>query len=136
MADRSTRPAGVTIVAVLAWISGALDITSGMILLFQAGSESVVDGFGGTGRFYSAAIGSIIVGVIVVILALGLLRGSATARTIITVVEVLSIVGSLFLAFAYLGAAVGEWLGIVFALIVLLLLWSRRSSEFFNRWSR
>jgi len=54
------------------------------------------------------------------------------ARMIITVVEVLSIIGSLFLAFAYLGTAVGEWAGIVVSLIVLLLLWTRRASAFFN----
>ena len=133
MSDRSIqRPTTVTIIAVLLWISGALGITSGIILMFQSNDESVVEGLGGTGALYSAAVSSIIVGVIEVVLALGLLRGNAAARMIITVLEVLSIIGSLFLAIAYLGVAVGEWLGIVISIVVLLLLWSRRSSAFFT----
>ena len=91
-----------------------------------------MSGFGGTGQLYGAAIGSIIVGLIIVAVAGGLLGGSSTARMIVTVVEVLSIVGSFFLAFAYLGGAVGEWLGIVVSIVVLLLLWTRRASSFFN----
>lgn len=132
MSDQAARPAGVTIVAILAMIAGALDIVSGTILLFQAGVTSVVDGLGGTGTLYVAAIGSIVLGLVVIVLATGLLRGNAVARLVITVVEVLSIIGSLFLAFAYLGAAVGEWLGIVVSLVVVLLLWTHRASVFFG----
>ena len=132
MTDRATRPAGVTIVAVVAWISGALDIISGTILLFQSGVASVVSGFGGTGQLYGAAIGSIIVGLVIVAVAGGLLGGSSTARMIVTVVEVLSIIGSFFLAFAYLSGAIGEWIGIVVSIVVLLLLWTRRANSFFN----
>ncbi|WP_146184999.1 DUF7144 family membrane protein [Agromyces badenianii] len=136
MSDQTTRPAGVTVVAILAWIAGALDIISGTILLFQAGADSVADGLGGTGPLYSAAIGSIVLGLIVVVVAAGLLRGNWVARMIITVLEVLSIIGSLFLAFAYLGAAVGEWLGIAVSLAVVLLLWTHRASAYFNSESR
>ncbi|MGW9631546.1 hypothetical protein ACWGST_12660 [Agromyces sp. NPDC055520] len=132
MTDQAVRPMGVTVVAILAWISGALDIVSGVILLFQAGVESVADGLGGTGGLYVAAIGSIVLGLIVVALAAGLLSGNWVARMVITVVEVFSIIGSLFLAFAYLGGAVGEWLGIVVSLVVLFLLWGHKSSVFFG----
>jgi hypothetical protein len=132
MSDQMARPMGVTIVAILAWIAGALDIVSGTILLFQAGVDSVADGLGGTGGLYAAAIGSIVLGLIVVVVAAGLLTGNWVSRMIITVVEVLSIIGSLFLAFAYLGGAVGEWLGIVVSLVVLFLLWGHKSSVFFG----
>ncbi|MDQ0893371.1 DUF7144 family membrane protein [Agromyces ramosus] len=132
MSEVSVRPAGVTVVAVVAWISGALEILGGIILLFQAGDESVAAAFGGSGGLWAAAIGSIIIGIVIVVVAFGLLRGNTAARMIVTVVEVLSIIGSLFLAFAYLGSAVGEWAGIVVSLIVLLLLWTRRASAFFN----
>ena len=47
----------------------ALDIISGMILMFQSGVASVVSGFGGTGELYGAAIGSIIVGLVIVAVA-------------------------------------------------------------------
>ncbi len=132
MSEQATRPTGVTIVAILAWIAGALDIVSGTILLFQAGVESVADGLGGTGPLYVAAIGSIVLGLIVVAVAAGLLTGNWVSRMIITVVQVLSIIGSLFLAFAYLGGAVGEWLGIAVSLVVLFLLWGHKASVFFG----
>lgn len=132
MSEQATRPTGVTIVAILAWIAGALDVISGTILIFQAGVESVADGFGGTGPLYAAAIGSIVLGFVVIGLAAGLLGGNPVARLIITVVQVLSIIGSLFLAFAYLGGAVGEWLGILVSLVVVLLLWTHRASVFFG----
>ena len=47
---------------------------------------------------------------------------------IVTVVEALSIIGSFFLAFAYLSGAIGEWIGIVVSIIVLILLWTRRAN--------
>ncbi|QEO15024.1 hypothetical protein FLP10_11810 [Agromyces intestinalis] len=135
MADRAIRPTGVTVVAVLAWISGALDLISGILLLFLLPVQAVVDQFQGTGGLLTAAIASIIVGLIVVLVAGGLLNGNSAARLIVTVVEVLSIIGGLFLVFAYYGnrpEVIWEWLGIFFSLIVLLLLWSRKASEFFR----
>jgi hypothetical protein len=45
---------------------------------------------------------------------------------------VLSIIGSLFHAIAYIGEPIGEWIGIVVSLVAVILLWSRKASEFFN----
>ncbi|WP_395245654.1 hypothetical protein ACGGZK_07530 [Agromyces sp. MMS24-K17] len=126
----------MTIVAVLAWIAGAIDLISGVLLFFLLPVQSVVDQFGGTGALMTSAIGSVILGLIVVIVAGGLLKGNFAARLVITVVEVLSIIGSLFLAWAYYGdrpEVVGEWIGIVVSLVVLILLWSRKASAFFSR---
>ena len=44
------RPGGVTVVAVLAWISGALDILSGTLLLFQTSVAATVEQFGGASQ--------------------------------------------------------------------------------------
>ena len=44
------RPGGVTVVAVLAWISGALDILNGTLLLFQTSVAATVEQFGGAGH--------------------------------------------------------------------------------------
>lgn len=133
MADRTLRPVGVTVVAVIAWISGALDLIAGIIMLFLLPVQDVVDEFGGTGALIGSAIGSIVIGLIVVIVAGGLLNGSPGARLVVTVLQVLSIIGSLFLAIAYRESptAITEWVGIVVALVVLILLWSRRASSFF-----
>ncbi|WP_350349026.1 hypothetical protein ABIQ69_03530 [Agromyces sp. G08B096] len=134
MADRSLRPAGVTVVAVIAWISGALDMISGIIMLFMLPVASVVEQYGGSGQLLAAAIGSIIVGLITVIVAGGLLNGNQAARMIVTVLQVFSIIGSLFFAIAYreTPTAWTEWLGILVAVVVLILLWSRKASAFFR----
>lgn len=126
------RPAGVTLVAVLVWISGALDIISGIILLTQSGDPEMNERFAGQTGYFSVGVTSIVVGVIAVIVAVGLWRGNIAARMIITVIEVLSIIGSLFLAVAYIGEPVGEWIGILVSLIAVILLWSRKASAFFN----
>jgi hypothetical protein len=126
------RPAGVTLVAVLIWISGGLDIISGIILLTQSGDPEMNVRFAGQTGFFSVGVTSIVLGAIAIIVAIGLWRGNTAARMIITVIEVLSIIGSLFLAIAYIGEPIGEWIGIVVSLVAVILLWSRKASEFFN----
>lgn len=133
MPNVASRPIGVTVVAVLTWISGALDVLGGTLLLFQTHIGSVVQQFGGAGQLVVAALVSIAIGAVVVVVALGLMRGSSGARTVITVVEVLSIAHSVFLAIANPAGAVGEYVGIALALIVIALLWTRRASAFFHR---
>jgi hypothetical protein len=126
------RPGGVTLVAVLTWISGALDILSGTILLFQTSVAATVEAFGGANQLIASAIFTILIGVVVVAVAGGLLRGSPGARIIVTIFQALSIMSSVFLAIAYPAGAIGEYIGIAFSLIVLLLLWSRRANAYFR----
>ena len=68
------------------------------------------------------------------LLQCGLLRGSVPARLIVTVLQVLSILGSLFLAVAYIGDAsvIGEWLGLAVSVVLLILLWTPKASRFFT----
>ncbi len=126
------RPGGVTFVAVLAWISGALDILGGTILLFQTSIASTVEQFGGASRLIATALAGILIGVVVIVVAVGLLRGSNGARIVVTVFEVLSILISVFLAIAYPAVAIGEYIGIVFAFLIIAMLWTRRANEFFR----
>ncbi len=123
----------ITIIGVLAFIAGAIDMISGVILFFLLAVPEVVDGFGGTGPLITAAIASIVVGLITAVLAGGLLRGSQPARLIVTVLQVISIIGSLFLAVAYLGIPVGEWIGLAVSALVVILLWTPKASAFFTR---
>ncbi|WP_394553157.1 hypothetical protein ACDF64_02190 [Agromyces sp. MMS24-JH15] len=125
----------MTVVAVLAWISGALDIVGGVLLLLLAAVPSVSDDFGGAGPTIGAGIGSIILGLIVVIVAGGLLGGNTAARLIVTVVQVFSLIGGLFFAVAWYGnrpEAITEWIGVAVSIAILLLLWTRKASAFFN----
>ncbi|MCK8609241.1 hypothetical protein [Agromyces sp. C10] len=129
---QGNRPVTITIIGVLAFIAGLIDLVSGAILFFLLPNEEVVAGFGGSGGLIAAAIGSIIVGLITAGLAGGLLRGSSVARMIVTVLQVLSLIGSLFMAVAYLGIPVGEWLGLAVSAVVLILLWTPKASAFFR----
>ncbi|HWM15411.1 MAG TPA: hypothetical protein VNP97_02370 [Microbacterium sp.] len=127
-----SRPGSVTIVAVIAWISGVLDVIGGCVLLFQSGVDAVVDKLGGAAPLIGSGIFTILVGVAVIVIAIGLLRGSNPARVTLTVLEVISIIGSVFLAIAYPAGAIGEYVGIAAALLVIALLWTGRANAFFR----
>ena len=58
----SSRPVGVTIVAVLAWISGALSILGGVLLLISGLEVASMP----RGALVAAAVISIIVGIITI----------------------------------------------------------------------
>jgi hypothetical protein len=126
------RPGGVTLVAVLAWISGLLDIVGGSLLLFQTSVDATVEQFGGPSQLIASALLEILIGVVVIIVAIGLLRGNNASRVVITIFQIISIIGSVFLAIAYPAGAIGEYFSIALAAIVLILLWTGRASSFFR----
>jgi hypothetical protein len=132
MAEAVGRPITVAIVAVLAFLSGVVDIITGILLIFQAGDPEVNAAFGGSGGALASAIGSIILGVIVVALSFGIWLGRWVARMIVTVLQLLSLIHSLFLAVANMGNPVGEWASVLVSAIVLILLWTRPASAYFR----
>lgn|SRR6187200_2513553 len=132
MSDSMPRPGGVTVVAVFAWISGLLDVIGGTLLLFQTSVAATVEQFGGESQLIASALLEILVGVVVIVVAIGLLRGNDASRIVITIFEIVSIVGSVFLAIAYPAGAIGEYFSIAVAAIVLLLLWTRSASAYFR----
>jgi hypothetical protein len=132
MAEAVSRPVGVAIVSILALLSGVIDIITGILLLFGGNDPEVAAGLGGSGGVLSHAIGSMVFGLIVVVLSFGLWLGRWVARMIVTVVQALSLIQSLFLAVANLGNPVGEWASVLLSFIVLILLWTKQSSAYFN----
>jgi hypothetical protein len=132
MSNSVARPVGVTVVAVLAWISGLLDVIGGTLLLFQTSVASTVEQFGGASQLIASALLEILIGVVVIVVAIGLLRGNAASRVVITIFQILSIIASVFFAIAYPAGAIGEYFSIAIAAIVLLLLWTGRASAFFR----
>jgi hypothetical protein len=126
------RPGGVTLVAVLTWISGLLDIISGSLLLFQTSVSATVEQFGGESQLIASALLRILIGVVIIVVAIGLLRGNNASRVVITVFQMLSIIGSVFLAIAYPAGAIGEYFSIAVAAIVLILLWTGRANAYFR----
>jgi hypothetical protein len=118
-----TRPAGVTLVAVLAWISGAVNIIAGSLLIFAAIMAPAALWYG---------LVQLLLGIITIIVSIGLLRGRPNARIVVTVVFVLNLISALFVIF-FQQAQV--WSGVVSGVAVvigLVLLWTRRSNEFFR----
>ena len=132
MSNSIARPGGVTLVAVLTWISGVLDIIGGSLLLFQTSVDATVEQFGGASQLIASALLTILIGVVVIVVAVGLLRGNNASRVVITIFQILSIMGSVFLAIAYPAGAIGEYFSIAVAAIVLILLWTGRASSFFR----
>ena len=132
MSNAVARPGGVTLVAELTWITGLLDVLGGTILLFQTSVAATVEEFGGSSQLIASAIFTILVGVVVIAIAGGLLRGSPSARIVVTVFQVLSIMGGVFLAIAYPAGAIGEYFSIAAALLVIALLWTGRANAFFR----
>ena len=132
MSSSIDRPAGVTLVAVLTWISGLLDVISGSLLLFQTSVSATVEQFGGASQLIASALLTILIGVVIIVVAIGLLRGNNASRVVITVFQMLSIIGSVFLAIAYPAGAIGEYFSIAVAAIVLILLWTGRANAYFR----
>ncbi|GLK27489.1 hypothetical protein GCM10017608_14230 [Agromyces luteolus] len=114
------RPGGVTLVAVLAWLNGAIAIISGIIHLFG-------EGFGSLPAWLTIVIGAITIAV-----SLGLFRGSNTSRIIMTVVFVLNAAIAVYGVFTFGNGFWGPLIQGIIALIGLGLLWSRKANEFFD----
>jgi uncharacterized membrane protein len=119
-----TRPGGVTLVAVLAWISGAVNIIAGGLMLFASIMAPDALWFG---------LIQLALGIITIVVSIGLLRGSQGARLVVTLVFVLNLISALFVIF-FQQAQV--WSGVVSGIVVvigLVLLWTRPANEFFRR---
>ena len=133
MTAAARRPFGVTLIAVLAWIGGAFDIIGGVLLLVFRGDASVQIAAGQSeATIVTSAIVSILIGLVVVIIAGGLLRGSNGARIVVTIVQVLAISSDAYTAFAVPADFTWAAISALISLIVIILLWTGRASDFFR----
>ena len=123
------RPGSVTLVAVLTYINGILNVIGGVIILFTR--DSMVSGNpSALAGITTAAIISIILGVIILIVARGLLRGSSGARAVVAVVMVIDIVNGVLLLFS--SQLANGIIQILWALLIVALLFTRRANAFFG----
>ncbi len=125
------RPAGVTFIGVLAYIGGIFDIIGGSMILVLATSAALLATPIPGGLITALTI--IISGIIVLIVAGGLLAGSRLSRLIFTIVRGFSIVAQIL---AITTGGVGLIVGIISVLIsaiVLSWLWTPRANAFFAR---
>lgn len=130
-APEISRPAGVTAVAIIAWVSGAGNLITGILLLLQINNTELVEGFGGAVPFLTLAIAVTILGAVILIVAGGLFAGIDGARVVMTIFQVLSIVGAVFLT------QLAPWLiwvavvSILISVSALVLLYTRSSNLYF-----
>jgi uncharacterized membrane protein HdeD (DUF308 family) len=122
----ATRPGAVTFVAVLVYINGILDLVFGVLALvavFAANSTS-------TALVGVNAVVLILLGIITIVVARGLLQGSNTSRTIVLILEVISVISGIFTLFS--GQFSSGLVTIVWALVVIAILSTRRAIDFFR----
>lgn len=126
------RPGGVTAVAITLWISGALNVITGVLLLFQLGNTTLVERFGGSGPLIVFAVAIAILGAVTLIVAGGLFGGSYGARVVATVFQSLSIVAAVVLSVTAPWLLWLAVLSILLSITALVLLYLRRSNAFFR----
>jgi hypothetical protein len=126
------RPLGVTIVAALAIVSGAFDIIGGIALLATLSNQEVADALGGVALAATLAIVEIAIGIIMLVIAWGLLRGNAVSRIAATVVQVISLAGSIWIGIAQPSTLATEIVSALVALAILMLLWTGEATRYFK----
>lgn len=125
----ATRPGSVTFVAVLAYINGVLNIIGGVVILFTRDQMVRASNAGAIAGITTAAILSIVLGIVILIVARGLLSGSRFARGLVTVLMVLNAVSGVILLFNF--QFFSGILEILWAVVVMYLLFTQRANAFF-----
>jgi len=111
------RPVGVTIVAVIAWIIGAIQIVGAILALIAgAGIDAWV---------------VLIIGILTIAVSLGLFRGNNTARIIMAIVFTLNLIVAVWA----IVIGVDFWdqvIAGILAIVGLVFLFSKKASAFFS----
>ena len=127
------RPFLITLLGVLGVIQAVFAIPFGIALAVEHDDADLLRHADvSSDTLLSVGIAAIVVGVVTLIVALGLLRGAEWARFVLGVLQLFHLGGGLYVLFAYEGAH--RWDGVSSIVIALLILWillSRRSDEFF-----
>lgn len=120
------RPGGVTLVAVIVWIQGFLSAFGGFLLMVRANTPN-----GTMSGFNLIGLISLVLGIVTIIVGVGLLRGSSTARVLTTLVLVLSIASAIYAMIAT-GNVATQIISALLAVIGLILLYTKAASDYFR----
>lgn len=125
------RPRGVTVIGVVVYVGGIVDIVSGsMLLVLATGATLLANPLPGG---LVTAITVIFAGTIVVAVADGLMRGSRLARWIVTVVRGVSLITQVVALTAGGIALVVGIVSVLISAIVLSWLWTPSTNAYFAR---
>jgi drug/metabolite transporter (DMT)-like permease len=128
------RPGTVTIIVVLAWIAGILNIVAGIFVIIDRHDRQLrVDSAHTPNELLVWGIAAIVIGAIYCLLASYLGRGSRGARLVFGIVAVLNLAGGAYAAIAYSGEQRASGVvSMIFSIIVLWLLYgTEKDREFF-----
>lgn len=141
MSTGVSRPRGVLVVAILLFIVGAFNVVVGTMALIptvgaeMAASSSEEQRLAGLGIAISA--GSLLIGVLNIVFAIGILRGNRVARLLVTIIQAITIiVGVLGLASATASHDITRYVftSLVTPLMIIVLLWiGEQTKAFFAR---
>ena len=128
-----TRPTAVTIVVVLTWIAGLLDVVGGVLLIAFHGNDSFVADANTSGaNLLVLGIFLILIGLFIILLAGAIGRGNRGARLILTFIMLIRLaLGFGGLLTSHGAARVDSAFEFVTAIVVLALLWSTQARSFF-----
>jgi hypothetical protein len=127
------RPGSVTLVVVLAIISGILTALGGLfLLLLGAGTLGSSAALGRAALIFLGII-YLIIGIVTIGVGVLLRHGSRLARMLVTILMVIEMVGGIvaLIWFQTTQTVASSSITIIVSAIVLVLLWNRRASEFF-----
>lgn len=124
------RPRGVTVIGVVAYVGGVVDIVGGSMLLVLATGAALLANPVPGGLL--TAITVIVAGVIVVAVADGLMRGRGIARWIVTVVRGVSLIMQVIALTAGGVALVVGIISVLISAIVLSWLWTPAARAYFS----
>ena len=130
MAEMSSRPGGVTLVATLCAVFGFVELAAGILaflFLPTVVSQTEMDA---TEAIWSASA-LVFLGLAYLLVSNGLYRGKDVARVIVLLVSLLHTVNGLWLAVN--GQLVPGLVTIAVALVISGLLWTGRGGAFFDR---
>jgi hypothetical protein len=133
------RPLGVTLVVILTWLAAIGDLIGGVALLAGADDRSMRSDLGltETEMRWSGGV-MLVLGLITVLVAIGLSRGSRFARFLVAVVMIAHIAGSVW-AMTQLdwddqrSTGVSAIIQVALSLLVLGLLFGEKADRFFLR---
>ncbi len=133
-APTHSRPGTVTLVMVLAMIAGILNVAAGVFVIIDRHSNRIVFDSGSTpDELLWAGIFAIVFGLVYILLAGALGRGSRGARLVFGIVAVLNLASGIYAAVAYSGEQRSSGIvAAVFSIVVLWLLYgTERDRDFF-----
>lgn len=124
MDDKGPRPFGVTIVFIVIVLTGLYSVVLGIVRLFNREETDVSIG---------AALVTIAIGAVYLLVARGIGHGSRGARFLVAIVAVLSILSAIWVLIISQGLWLSVTVQILLGLIVLALLYTARARMYFAR---